>query len=111
MVKLKIRKGDDVIVVTGKDKGKIGKVQRVFPSDSKVIVSGVNIVKRHTKPTRENDGGIVAKEMPLHISNVAHVDPKTGAPTKVVIKILEDGSKVRVAKKSGEAIQNYREGN
>ncbi|MBP7189918.1 MAG: 50S ribosomal protein L24 [Rickettsiaceae bacterium] len=105
MVKLKIRKGDNVIVTTGKDKGKSGVVLKVFPADSKILVSGVNVVKKHTKPTRMSEGGIVSKEAPLHISNVALADPKTGAPTKVAIKIMEDGSKVRVAKKTGEVIR------
>lgn len=104
MVKLKIRKGDDVIIVAGKDKGKTGKVLKVFPQDAKILVSGINTVKKHTKPTQTQEGGIVTKEAPMHISNVAHVDPKTGVATKVAIKVLEDGSKVRVAKKSGEII-------
>ena len=103
MVKLKIRKGDEVIVITGKDKGKVGKVMQVFPQDAKVLVSGINTIKKHTKPTQTQDGGIIVKEAPMHISNVAHVDPKSGVATKVAIKLV-DGAKVRVAKKSGQII-------
>ena len=110
MIKLKVRKGDEVIVITGKDKGKIGKVKKVLPQESQVLVSGINMVKKHTKPTRDHDGGILSKEMPIHISNIAHVDPKTGRATKVAIKTLDDGSKVRVSKASGEVIV-AREGN
>jgi len=110
MMKLKIRRGDEVIVVTGKDKGKKGKVIKVAPTLSKVTVSGINIVKKHTKPTQHQDGGIIQKELPLHISNVAHIDPKSGKATKVGIKILADGTKVRVAKKSGEIIDRAKEG-
>lgn len=102
--KMKIRKGDQVIVTTGKDKGKTGKVLRALPKDMKVVVAGVNTVKRHTKPSRTSDGGVVVKEMPIHVSNVAHMDPKSGKATKVGIKILKDGTKARVAKKSGEMI-------
>ncbi|ABV73788.1 50S ribosomal protein L24 [Rickettsia canadensis str. McKiel] len=104
MIKLKVKKGDEVIVITGKHKGKKGKILKVFPEDSKVIVAGVNLVKKHTKPNQMSEGGIRTKELPIHISNIAHIDPKTGRPTKVVFKFLEDGSKVRVAKKSGEII-------
>ncbi|KJW02102.1 ribosomal protein L24 [Rickettsia endosymbiont of Ixodes pacificus] len=104
MIKLKVKKGDEVVVITGKHKGKKGKVLKVFPENSKVIVSGVNLVKKHTKPNQMSEGGIITKELPIHISNIAHIDPKTGNPTKVAFKFLEDGSKVRVAKKSGEII-------
>ncbi|MCX4084268.1 50S ribosomal protein L24 [Rickettsia hoogstraalii] len=104
MIKLKVKKGDEVVVITGKHKGKKGKILKVFPEDSKVIVSGVNLVKKHTKPNQMSEGGIITKELPIHISNIAHIDPKTGNPTKVAFKFLEDGSKVRVAKKSGEII-------
>ncbi|AFC70927.1 50S ribosomal protein L24 [Rickettsia australis] len=104
MIKLKVKKGDEVVVITGKHKGKKGKILKVFPEDSKVIVSGVNLVKKHTKPNQMSGGGIIIKELPIHISNIAHIDPKTGNPTKVAFKFLEDGSKVRVAKKSGEII-------
>ena len=105
MNKMKIRRGDKVIVTTGKDKGKVGTVLRVIPKDSRLVVSGVNVVKKHMKPSRTSEGGIVSKELPLHVSNVAHVDPKQGVATKVSIRVLEDGTKVRVAKKSGEIIK------
>ena len=104
--KLSIKKGDKVVVIAGKDKGKKGEVIQVFPSDSKVRVSGINIAKRHTKPSAASAGGIVEKEMPIHVSNVSHIDPKTSKPTKVGVKLLKDGKKVRFAKKSGEVIDN-----
>ena len=104
MSKLKIKKGDKVKVITGKSKGKIGDVLKVFPSEKKLIVSGVNFAKKHTKPTQTSEGGIVQKELPIHVSNVSHIDPKTNEITKVGYKILEDGKKVRFAKKSGEII-------
>ena len=100
---MKIKKGDQVIVITGRDKGKTGEVIQAMPKDSKVVVRGINMVKRHTKPTQENAGGIVSKEQPIHVSNVALIDPKSGKATRVGIKI-ENGQKVRVAKKSGEVI-------
>ena len=104
--KLSIKKGDKVVVIAGKDKGKNGEVLQVFPSDAKVRVSGINIAKRHTKPSQAGAGGIVEKEMPIHVSNVSHVDPKTSKPTKIGTKVLKDGKKVRFAKKSGEVIDN-----
>lgn len=104
MVKLKVRKGDEVIVITGKNKGKKGKILKIFPEENKAIVSGINLVKKHTKASQTSEGGIISKELPIHISNIAHIDPKTGSQTKVAFKILEDGSKVRIAKKSGEII-------
>jgi len=100
----KIKKGDFVVVLTGKDKGKKGEVLRSLPSASRVVVQGVNMVKRHTRPTQMSAGGIVEKEAPIHVSNVAHVDPKDGKPTRVGFKTLEDGRKVRVAKLSGEVL-------
>ena len=103
-MKLKIKKGDKVIVITGKDKGKTGEVTKVLVQENKVIVSGINIAKRHTKPSQESVGGIISKEMPIHISNVAYVDPKTNKPTRLGIKMDNDGHKVRVAKKSGEVV-------
>ncbi len=103
-MKLKIKKGDKVIVITGKDKGKTGEVTKVLVQENKVIVSGINMVKRHTKPSQESAGGIISKEMPIQISNVAYVDPKTNKPTRLGIKIDKDGRKVRVAKKSGEVV-------
>ena len=101
---MKIKKGDKVIVITGKDKGKTGEVTKAMPKENKVIVSGVNMVKRHQKPTQENAGGIVNKEAPIHVSNVAIVDPKSGKASRIGTKILDNGRKVRVAKKSGEVI-------
>ena len=101
-VKLKIRKGDTVIVRTGRDKGKKGEVLSVIKDDLKLVVKGVNVVKRHTKPTQTNTGGIVQKELPIHISNVSLLDPKDGTPTKVGFKIQKDVTKVRFAKKSGD---------
>jgi len=103
-MKLKLKKGDKVIVTTGKDKGKTGEITTVFPKENKVIVGGVNMVKRHTKPSQESAGGIISKEMPIHVSNVALVDPKTGKATRVGYKVEKDGRKVRVAKKSGEVV-------
>lgn len=101
-VKFKIRKGDTVIVRTGRDKGKKGEVLSVVKEDAKVFVKGINVVKRHTKPSQTNTGGIIHKELPIHISNVALLDPKDGSPTKVGFKIQKDGTKVRYAKKSGD---------
>ena len=102
----KIKKGDRVVVLAGKDKGKTGDVLQVYPKESRVIVSGVNIVKRHTAPSQMNAGGIVEKEAPLHVSNVAHADPKDGKPTRVGFKVLEGDRKVRFAKRSGEVIDS-----
>ncbi len=105
MPKLHVKTGDKVIVIAGKDKSKTGKVLKVFPKRGRVLVEGVNIVKRHTKPNfKYPEGGIIEKEAPIHVSNVMHVDPKTGAPTRIGHKVLEDGRKVRYAKKSGEVI-------
>lgn len=103
-VKFKIKKGDTVIVRCGKDKGKKGEVLSVLKETSKVLVKGVRVVKRHTKPTQTNAGGIVQKELPIHISNVSLMDPKDGKPTKVGIKIEKNGTKTRIARKSGESI-------
>ena len=100
----KIRKGDRVIVTTGRDKGKKGEVLKVFPDDTRALVSGVNVVKRHQRQTPRQQGGIVTKEAPVHLSNLAHVDPKSGGPTRIGFKVLGDGRKVRFAKKSGEVI-------
>lgn len=101
----KIRKGDQVIVTTGKYKGKVGSVLKVLPEAYKAVVAGVNVVKKHTKPTREKEGGIISKELPIHISNIAHVDPKSGKASKVGFKVQKDGTKERFAKKSGEIIK------
>lgn len=100
----KIKKGDKVIVITGRDKGKTGEVTKVLVSESKVLVSGINTVKRHTKPSAAGQGGIVTKEAPIHISNVALADPKGGKATRVGFTIGKDGKKQRIAKKSGEAL-------
>ncbi len=104
MTKLKIKKGDNVVVVSGRDKGRTGEVLRVLPSEQRVVVQGVNVAKRHTKPRMGEPGGIVEKELALHISNVAHVDPASGKPTRIGYKLLDDGRKVRVARRSGEVI-------
>ncbi|MGN1080007.1 MAG: 50S ribosomal protein L24 [Alphaproteobacteria bacterium] len=100
---MKIKKGDQVIVTTGRDKGKQGEVLRAMPKTNKVVVQGVNMVKRHTRPSQTNAGGIISKEAPIDVSNVALIDPETGKPTRVGFKIV-DGEKVRVAKKSGKVI-------
>ena len=100
---MKIRKGDLVIVTTGRDKGKQGEVLRAMPKDNKVVVQGVNMVKRHTRPSQTNAGGIISKEAPIDVSNVALIDPETGKATRVGFKVV-DGEKVRVAKKSGKII-------
>ena len=102
--RMKIKKGDQVIVLAGKDKGKKGEVLSAHPTESRVVVQGVNVVKKHQKPTQFAPGGIEEKELPIHVSNVALVDPKTGKPTKVGFKILKDGKKSRVARASGETI-------
>ena len=102
--KLKIRKGDRVKVIAGRSKGKIGDVLRVNAADQRVVVSGVNVIKRHTKPSRTEQGGIIEREAAIHVSNVAVLDPKTDKPTKVGFKFLEDGRKVRFARGSGETI-------
>jgi large subunit ribosomal protein L24 len=99
----KIKKGDKVVMLSGKDKGKTGEVVRVMPKEHKVVVSGVNTVKRHQRPTQTNAGGIEEKDAPVHVSNVAIADPKSGEPTRVGFEV-RDGKKVRVAKKSGEVI-------
>ena len=100
----KIRKGDKVVILTGKDKGRQGNVTRVFPTESRVLVEGLNLVQRHTRPSQTNpQGGIVNKEAPVHVSNVAHVDPKSGEPTRVGFR-MDGDKKVRFAKKSGEVI-------
>ncbi|HEX7007175.1 MAG TPA: 50S ribosomal protein L24 [Alphaproteobacteria bacterium] len=102
--KMKIKKGDQVQVIAGKDKGKRGEVLRVMPAERRVLVQGVNMVKRHTRPSTAHPGGIVDKEAAIHVSNVALVDPKTNQPTRVGYTFLEDGRKVRVARRSGEII-------
>jgi len=100
--KMKIRKGDRVKVIAGRSKGKVGDVLRVLPAESRVVVAGVNMIKRHTKPGRTEQGGIIEREAAIHVSNVALLDPKSDKPTKVGFKFLEDGRKVRFARASGE---------
>ena len=102
--KLKIRKGDHVVVVTGKDKGKKGEVLKVIPEENRALVKGVGLIRRHQKQTATQDGGIISKEAAIHISNLALEDPKDGKPTRVGYKFLKDGRKVRFAKRSGEVI-------
>jgi large subunit ribosomal protein L24 len=100
----KIKKGDKVVVVSGRDKGRSGEVVRVMPREDRALVRGINVVKRHQKQTMKEEGGIVRKELPIHISNIAIADPKDGKPTRVGFKILDDGRKVRFAKRSGDLI-------
>lgn len=100
----KVKKGDRVVVTAGREKGKSGEVIRVYPDESRVLVAGVNVIKRHQRQTPRQQGGIVSKEAPVHLSKIAHIDPKNGGPTRVGFKRLEDGRLVRFAKKSGEVI-------
>jgi large subunit ribosomal protein L24 len=100
----RIKKGDRVIVISGRDRGRKGEILKVMPQEDRALVSGVNMVKRHQKQTARVQGGIVNREAPVHLSNIAHVDPKTGGPTRIGFKVLGDGRKVRFAKKSGEVI-------
>ena len=103
--KLHVKKEDTVIVITGKDKGKKGRVIAAYPRENRVLVEGVNMVKKHQKPNQQNpQGGILHQEAPIHVSNVMLLDPKSGQPTRVGYKVLDNGSKVRIAKKSGEEI-------
>ncbi|MBA3813456.1 MAG: 50S ribosomal protein L24 [Alphaproteobacteria bacterium] len=102
----KIKKGDTVCVITGKDKGKSGQVLKVNRQDSRLLVQGINLVKKHQKQTVAQSGGIIQKESSIHISNVAHMDPTSKKPTRIGMKFLEDGRKVRVSKRSGESIES-----
>ncbi len=102
--KLKIRKGDRVIVTAGMDKGKTGDVMKVVPKTNRAFVQGINMIKRHQRPTQTTQGGIVEKEAAINISNLAHIDPKDQKATRVGYKVLEGGRKVRFAKRSGEII-------
>ena len=102
--KFKIKKGDKVVVITGRDKGRTGEVLRVIRDEDRVLVQGVNMVKRHMRQSAQSAGGILEKEAPVHISNVAHIDPKTDKPTRVGYRVLDDGRKVRFARRSGELI-------
>ena len=100
----KLRKGDKVVVLSGKDKGRTGEVLRVMPKEDRAVVRGVNIVVRHQRQTQAQEGGLIRKEAPIHLSNLAVADPKDGKPTRVGFRVEKDGSKVRVAKRSGEVI-------
>jgi len=103
--KLHVKKDDNVIVITGKDKGKKGRVIAAYPRQNRVLIEGVNMVKKHTRPSQQNpQGGIIEQEAAIHVSNVMHIDPKSGKPTRIGYKVLDSGKKVRVAKKSGEVI-------
>jgi large subunit ribosomal protein L24 len=99
-----IRKGDNVVVISGSDKGKKGSVLKVFPKENRALVQGVNMVKRHQRQTQTQQAGIVSKEAPVQLSNIAHVDPKSCKATRIGLKTLGDGRRVRFAKKSGEVI-------
>ena len=99
----KIRKGDNVVVLTGKDKSRIGQVLQVMPKEGKALVQGINVVRRHTKQSAQSEGGIIAKEAPIDLSNLSIIDPKDGKATRVGFEV-RDGKKVRVAKRSGELI-------
>ena len=100
----KIKKGDKVVVLTGRDKGKTGEVLQVLPTEERALVRGVNLVKRHQRQSMNQEGGIISKELPVQLSNLAYADPKDGKPTRVGFKTLDDGRKVRFAKRSGDLI-------
>ena len=104
----KIKKGDKVVVISGRDKGRNGEVVRVIPREDRALVRGVNVVKKHQKQSMKEEGGIIRKELPIHLSNIALADPKDGKPTRVGFKFLADGTKVRFAKRSGEVIPEKR---
>jgi len=104
MASFKIKKGDNVVVLAGRDKGKRGEVVQVMPKENRALVRGINMVRRHQRQTAQQEGGIISKEGPIQISNLAIEDPKDGKPTRVGFKVLADGKKVRVAKRSGEQI-------
>jgi large subunit ribosomal protein L24 len=100
----KVRKGDKVVVIAGKDKNKRGEVLRVMPGEGRAVVQGLNMVTRHTRPSMQNQGGLVKREAPIHLSNLMLIDPSTDKPARVGFKTLEDGTKVRIARGSGEQI-------
>ena len=104
--KLKVKKGDHVVVIAGRDKGKRGEVLQVIPDENRALVQGVNVVVRHQKQSPQQEGGKISKEVPIHISNIAVEDPASGEPSRVGYKILDDGRKVRFAKRSGETIDD-----
>jgi large subunit ribosomal protein L24 len=100
----RIRKGDKVVVLTGRDRGRTGEVIEVRPAEGRALVRGVNMVKRHQKQSAQQDGGIISKEAPVHLSNIAYADPKDGKATRIGFKVLADGKKIRIAKRSGAEI-------
>jgi large subunit ribosomal protein L24 len=100
----KLKKGDKVVVLTGRDKGRTGEIVQVMPKEERALVRGINLVKRHQRQTQTQEGGIISKEAAIHLSNIAFADPKDGKPTRVGFKVLDDGRKVRFAKRSGEQI-------
>lgn len=100
----KIRKGDKVVVLSGRDRGRTGEVIEVRPGEGRALVRGVNLIKRHQKQTAQQEGGIISKEAPVHLSNIAYADPKDGKPTRIGFKVLSGGKKVRIAKRSGAEI-------
>ena len=100
----RIRKGDKVVVLTGRDRGRTGEVIEVRPDEGRALVRGVNMVKRHQKQSAQQDGGIISKEAPIHLSNIAYADPKDGKATRIGFKVLADGKKIRIAKRSGAEI-------
>ncbi len=102
--KFKIKKGDQVIVITGREKGKTGEVTEVRPSENRVLVQGINMVSKHVRASQSGPGGIEKREAPLHISNVAHIDPDSSKPTRVGYETSKDGTKTRIARRSGKAI-------
>jgi large subunit ribosomal protein L24 len=101
---MRLKKGFEVVAIAGRDKGKTGKILKVLPKENRVIVAGINTVKKHTKPSKTHSGGIITKELSIHVSNIAFLDPKLKKPSKVAYKVLEDGKKVRVSKRSNEVI-------
>ncbi|PLX36904.1 MAG: 50S ribosomal protein L24 [Hyphomicrobiales bacterium] len=100
----KIKKGDNVVVLAGRDKGRTGEVIKVIPDENRALVRGVNMVRRHQRQTAQTEGGIISKEAPIHLSNLAVADPKDGKPSRIGFKELNDGRKVRFAKRSGEVV-------
>ena len=104
--KIRLKKGDKVVVLTGKDKGQRGEILKMLRPQNKAIVQGVNMVKRHTAPSQAGPGGIISKELPVHLSNLAIEDPKDGKPTRIGIRTLKDGTRERFARRSGEAIND-----
>ncbi len=104
MAKIKLKKGDQVVVITGRDKGRTGEIVKSLPTENRVVVRGINMVKRHTRQSQTSSGGIIEKEASIHVSNVAYVDPKEDKPTRIGFKIIDGDRKVRVARRSGEVI-------